>query len=37
MKFDSGTYPDKIEIIPIHKAALFFLVFLIKNQIILDS
>jgi hypothetical protein len=28
MKFDSGTYPDKIEIIPIHKAVSFFLSFL---------
>jgi len=34
MKFDLGTYLDEIEIIPFHKAASFFLVYLMKNQII---
>ena len=37
MKFDLGTYLDKIKIIPIHKAASFFLVSLIKNKIILNN
>lgn len=36
MKFDSRTYPNKIEINPIHKAVSFFLVFLMKNQAILN-
>jgi hypothetical protein len=37
MKFDSETYPDKIEITPIHKAVSFFLVSLMKNQVKLNT
>jgi hypothetical protein len=37
MKFDLGTCLAKIKIIPIHKAASFFLVPLIKNKIILNN